>query len=287
MPPTTVAPTDPPPPPLGAVSTPFRAVGKKSGSDTTRIQQRLLDLGFWVAGADGQYGHTTQQGVLAFQKYYGLKRTGSVDTATAEKLASVTKRAQARSGGGTLIEIDKDRQVLFIVRNGQTLAVLNTATGNGQYYLEQNQKDPTKYESGRAVTPSGRFKIYRQRPEGWWKGDLGKIYRPKYFNGGIAVHGMSNIPAYPASHGCVRLSTSAMDMVWDLGFIGKGTAVWVYGDDVPAKNEPPKLPPKPTTPPNTTTTSTSNSTSTSTSTSSSTSTSTSTTSTSMPAPSSS
>jgi hypothetical protein len=31
------------------------------------------------------------------------------------------------------------------------------------------------------------------------------MYNPVYFNYGIAVHGMTNVPVYPASHGCVRM----------------------------------------------------------------------------------
>ena len=31
------------------------------------------------------------------------------------------------------------------------------------------------------------------------------MFNPVYFNYGIAVHGMTNVPVYPASHGCVRI----------------------------------------------------------------------------------
>jgi N-acetylmuramoyl-L-alanine amidase len=31
------------------------------------------------------------------------------------------------------------------------------------------------------------------------------MYRPNYFYGGYAVPGMTSVPAYPASHGCVRM----------------------------------------------------------------------------------
>ena len=47
--------------------------------------------------------------------------------------------------------------------------------------IAANKNDPTKIESGDAVTPEGLFRTTRERPEGWWEGDLGKIYRPKYF----------------------------------------------------------------------------------------------------------
>ena len=219
------------------------AVGSRDGEETARVQQRLLEAGFWLVAVDGEYGHTTKQAVMAFQKYYGLKATGKVDDNTALALTQVSTWPQARSTDqGTIVEVDKDRQVLMIVVNGRVLWVLNTSTGSGQWYLEQNQKDLTKWELGRSITDSGRFKINRERSNGWWAGDLGEIYRPKYFNGGIAIHGSRSIPNYPASHGCVRVSTAAMDMIWATGILPKGTPVWVYGNDLEAENEKPEMP---------------------------------------------
>ena len=72
----------------------------------------------------------------------------------------------------------------------------------------------------------------RQREEGWWEG-LGKIYRPKHFVGGVAVHGSNSVPAHPASHGCVRVTTPAMDFIWEANLIPLRTPVWVHGADAP------------------------------------------------------
>jgi lipoprotein-anchoring transpeptidase ErfK/SrfK len=54
------------------------------------------------------------------------------------------------------------------------------------------------------------------------------MYRPKYFTGGIAVHGSPSIPPVPASHGCVRVSNSAIDWLWDSWGLPIGTTVMVY-----------------------------------------------------------
>ena len=222
---------------------PLVAVGQKDGFETARIQERLLELGFWLMLVDGDYGTTTKQAVMAFQKYMGLEATASVDQATADALTLSTTRAVGQSNEpGTLVEVDKDKQVLFIMNAGKLLWALNISTGSGQYFLEMNQKDLVTWETGRSLTPSGRYKINREKSEGWWDGDLGQIYRPKYFNGGIAIHGSKKIPNYPASHGCVRVSTSAMDMIWASGFIPKKTPVWVYGNDIEAEGEPPVIP---------------------------------------------
>lgn len=240
LPPTTT--TEVPP-----LEKPLIALGTRSGNETKRLQARLLELGFWLKKDSGRYELTTRQAVMAFQKYNGLKRTGKVDATTAKLLSETTERVHAQTTKGNIIEVDKDRQVLFVVKGGETLFVLNTSTGNGQYFLETNQKTDGKYEAGRAITPSGKFKIHSQRSEGWWKGDLGRIYRPKYFNGGRAIHGMTNVPGRPASHGCVRVSLPAMDMLWTLDWVKWGLKVWVYGEDVPARNKPIPIPPSTTT----------------------------------------
>lgn len=230
------------------MATPLVAVGSRDGVETARVQERLLQAGYWLMAVDGDYGLTTKQAVMAFQKYNGLKASGSVDEATALALTTVAERPVSRSErdgdvrSGSMVEVDKDRQVLMILVNGRVEWVLNTSTGNGQWYLEQNQKDPTKWEIGQSITDSGRFKVNRERSEGWWAGDLGEIYRPKYFNGGIAVHGSRSIPNYPASHGCVRVSVPAMDMIWASGLVPKNTPVWVYGADPETENEKPEMP---------------------------------------------
>ncbi len=234
---------------------PLVAVGRNDGLETARIQERLLELGFWLMLVDGDFGGTTKQAVMAFQKYVGLEATASVDQATADALTLATTRAVGQSNeAGTLVEIDKDKQVLFIMNSGKLLWALNISTGSGQYFLEMNQKDSVTWETGRSVTPSGRYKINREKADGWWDGDLGRIYRPKYFNGGIAVHGSMKIPNYPASHGCVRVSTQAMDMIWASGLLPKKTPVWVYGNDIEAIGEPPVVPTTTTTTTSTTTT---------------------------------
>ena len=71
-------------PPLGrdtlevaALDAPLPPIGTASGPDAARLQQRLLDLGYWVQATDGEYGLTTSQAVMAFQKYEGLQPTGS------------------------------------------------------------------------------------------------------------------------------------------------------------------------------------------------------------------
>ena len=47
-----------------------------------RIQEAeilLSNLGYWITRADGKSDDSTRQGIIAFQKVHGLKRTGVLD----------------------------------------------------------------------------------------------------------------------------------------------------------------------------------------------------------------
>ena len=57
---------------------------------------------------------------------------------------------------------------------------------------------------------------------------LGMLWRPIYFTGsGYAVHGSTSVPPWPASHGCVRVSNAAIDMVWAQDLMPIGSTIKV------------------------------------------------------------
>jgi peptidoglycan hydrolase-like protein with peptidoglycan-binding domain len=191
----------------------------EGGPALLALQQRLVDLGYWIGSADGNYGQLTRQAVMAFQKAEGLSRDGVAGPITQGRLAGAQR--QASRAGGTGLEIDLERQILMIVQGGQVQWVLNTSTGNNETYTSSTGG------SAVAATPPGSYTI-RREIDGVREAPLGTLYRPKYFNGGIAIHGSGSIPAHPASHGCARVTNSAMDMLWSSGVATIGTPVTVY-----------------------------------------------------------
>lgn len=190
------------------------------GDEITLLQGRLNDLGFWLGSPDGAYGQLTRQAVMAFQKAEGLGRDGVAGPATLAAL-QVAGRPTPREPAGSHVEIDLDRQIILVVQDGQVRWALNTSTGSGEAYAAPSGG------SAVATTPRGTFTIEREI-DGLRRAPLGTLYRPKYFHGGIAIHGAGQIPAHPASHGCARVTNSAMDLLWSSGVTAIGTTVLVY-----------------------------------------------------------
>ena len=207
---------------------PIQAIGMESGGATAVVQMRLSSLGFWVKDVTGENDMTTRQAVMAFQKYRGLKATGSVDEETAHALSEQQEPAVGRATEGDVVEVDLERQLAFVIQDGVTTLTLNVSTGHGEKYETRSPKNPNIVFRDIAITPKGRFRVWRARPDGWWNGDYGAIYRPIYFTGGIAFHGSAVIPAYPASHGCVRVSVDAMDKLWEMNVLPLHARVHVY-----------------------------------------------------------
>ncbi len=190
-----------------------------SGPAVTAIQQMLVARGFWVP-VTGVFDNDTQQAVWAFQKYWNFARTGVI-TAADYRALKASPHVQARSTSGTLVEIDKTRQVLFLIQNGVTVWAFNTSTGSGNAFTEGGT---TRI----ATTPVGVFHIIRQ-VDGLDVGPLGALWRPKYFTpDGVAIHGNTSVPPYPASHGCARVSNDAIDYLWATNALPIGLEVWVY-----------------------------------------------------------
>jgi lipoprotein-anchoring transpeptidase ErfK/SrfK len=214
------APASPKPTPTKPPAPKKLRVGAK-GAAVVALQTRLTQLGYWNGKADGHFGGTTQQAVFALQKAAGIGRDGTVGPQTRKALdAGVRPKARSKTGTGYLVEINLKKQLLMFVKNGAVIATLNTSTGSNMHYTYQG-------DTYLADTPTGHFKVGRQI-DGMRHGPLGDLYRPKYFNGGIAVHGSPSIPPYPASHGCARLSNSAINWIWSTDKIPLKTKVWVY-----------------------------------------------------------
>lgn len=224
--PTTTTSTTTPGPPLllPGTLTPISSTATvrpgDEGDEVAAIQQRLTALGYRPGPVDGVYSNSTASAVMAFQKSEGIGRDGTTGPDTLAQMFSPTG-AGARDYGRAHIEIDLDRQIMFAVAGDGSAAIINVSTGTGERYRDNGV-------SGVAITPTGGFVVER-RIEGFHHAPLGTLYRPLFFYQGWAVHGSSNVPGYPASHGCVRTSNIDQDYLWDL--YPNGSEVVIYSGD--------------------------------------------------------
>ena len=189
------------------------------GSAVVALQQRLAALHYFdMRTADGVFGPNTYHAVIAFQKVQRLARDGVVGPVTWAKLAKPYVPGPRYRLATASLEVNLARQVLYYVRNGAIQRIVDVSTGSGAWYYSQGRW-------ARAITPTGRFHLY-WRYNGWQAGPLGSMYRPNYFYAGYAVHGMTSVPAFPASHGCVRMTVPTMDRMWSSLWIGMPVAIY-------------------------------------------------------------
>jgi lipoprotein-anchoring transpeptidase ErfK/SrfK len=184
-------------------------------------QQRLFDLGYWVGQSDGKWGEASRQGLIAFQKVEARPITGKLTISELQALRTAS-RPSPRDASYAHIEVDLTRQVLFMIETGGTVTrILPVSTGSGKPYTLDDYTQP-------AVTPTGRFRVYRKLP-GWKKSPLGLLYYPSYIVGGIAIHGNPAVPTQPQSHGCIRIPMFAAEEFSEMTPLG--TEVIVFNDN--------------------------------------------------------
>jgi peptidoglycan hydrolase-like protein with peptidoglycan-binding domain len=188
-------------------ATPTLRLGSK-GAAVLRLQRRLATLGYDVGKANSVFGNDTLHGVRAFQKVQRLAINGVVNKATWTRLASPVVPRARYSGSAAAVEVDLTKRVLYLTRGGAVTAIFDISPGKPS-----------------TPTVTGRFAIYR-RVNRWDYGPLGGLYRPNYFYHGFALHGSLSVPTYAASHGCVRLTTAAMDRLWRRLTIGEKVSVY-------------------------------------------------------------
>lgn len=170
------------------------------------VQQLLAGLGFMAAtGVTGAPGDETSVAVLAFQKWSGLPRTGALDARTTVAIENAARPQPVLRRPGKRVEILLGRQVALAIVDNRVQRVFHISSG----------------AYGR--TPSGRFRVYRKERMSWSVPFSTWMPFASYFVGGIAFHAYPSVPAYPASHGCVRMMARDAPLMY--AFATYGTPV--------------------------------------------------------------
>jgi N-acetylmuramoyl-L-alanine amidase len=185
-------------------------------AQTREAERRLSELGYWTGPVDGRFDAATRSALIAFQKWERRAVTGRLTIEELEAMrAAVTP--VPRDGHYEHVEVDIDRQVLLIVDEKERVRVLPVSTGTDKPFVYDGQ-------TSIAYTPRGRFVVYEKGVG--WEDNLPGMYYANYISGGIAIHGSHNVPARPASHGCIRIPLFAAREL--SGQMKLGTIVLVY-----------------------------------------------------------
>jgi hypothetical protein len=171
------------------------------GADVTGLMKRLRQLGFLTPRDGNRFTFASGEVALAFHKAYGMERTyvwGQRDWQRLSRLKHGPKPRIRTSRDH--VEVDKQRQIMMVVSGGKPISIIHVSTG------------------ATGNTPVGRFRIYQR----------GGSYLLNFqaFIGNYGLHGYPSVPAYPASHGCVRQPNWASRFTWDHTRIG--TPVYIY-----------------------------------------------------------
>jgi hypothetical protein len=179
-------------------------------ADPRGVQKRLVSLGYLPAHAvTGSWTARTSQAVLAFQAWQRLTRDGIVGPETLAGLENAGRPKSERKLAGRHVEVYRERGVTLLVENGNVVRVLHSSSGKQRY-----------------ETPAGTYTIFRKERNSWSVPYQVWLPYASYFNGGIAFHAYSDVPAHPASHGCVRLHVAEAPFAYT--FMAMGTSVAVY-----------------------------------------------------------
>jgi hypothetical protein len=148
------------------------------------LQRGLAKLRYAVPRND-RYDAATGRAVMAFRKVNGMARRYDADRRVVTKVLAGKGAFKPRHpNAGRHVEADISRQVLALVDGGRVVATYHTSTGA-------------------PATPTiiGSFRVYRKDVG---TNALGMVHS-SYFIRGYAIHGYVDVPAFNASHGCLRV----------------------------------------------------------------------------------
>lgn len=167
------------------------------GPAVRAIQLALNRAGYPAGSPDGHFGPSTLEAVWAFEKQAGLARDGVVDQREYRQILAAHRPSPPLPGYVNYVYVSLHKQVLYEVHSGKLAHLYPVSTGGGYWYTSEGV-------TSQAITPVGTFRIGRKFV-GWRQVPLGFMYYPSYFFGGFAIHGDTDVPPVPVSHGCVRI----------------------------------------------------------------------------------
>ena len=169
------------------------------GSAVRTLQRRLAALKYYPGAIDGNFSTNTLEAVWAFQEVQRLPGEDFVSSAMQRALNHPrTPRVLDAAAGPNRIEVNIGIEVLVLYKHNQIQLISHVSSGGGYHYCSAGG-------CGVAITPTGNFRTLSFFP-GWIAVPLGFMYNSVFFIGtAFAIHGDTDVPLAPVSHGCVRI----------------------------------------------------------------------------------
>jgi hypothetical protein len=182
-------------------------VGYGTKGATVRLLQSRLSALHYAVPRSGVFDDGTARAVLAYRKVSGLARTPEVGRKVFDRLLRGKGTFHVRyPSHGRHVEASLSKQVLAEIEPGGKVRRIYPIS------------------SGKPSTPTvlGSFHFYSKSPGTNAKG----MFMSNYFIRGYAVHGYPDVPAYAASHGCLRIPNPDAVAVYNWIRIGDGIDVY-------------------------------------------------------------
>ena len=169
------------------------------------LQKGLHALRYAVPRHD-RYDDATGRAVMAYRKVNGMARRYDADERVIRRVLAGKGAVEVRHpDAGHHVEADLSLQVLALIDGGKVVETYHTS-------------------SGAPATPTviGTFRVYMKTPGTNAKG----MVHSSYFIRGYAIHGYFDVPAFNASHGCLRVP---IPDAWHIfNWLNMGDRVIVY-----------------------------------------------------------
>jgi len=213
------------------------------------LQLLLRERMLFRSEVTGVYDEATRYAVFTFHKITGPAHTDP-RTARAEWIdnpppdnwiaddwemlrAFVPLPPTLREDQPDRVEVDIGHQVLYLIEGGRVAAIIPVSTGAGRGTVGCRVEG-----CGASVTPrtakleeGSTFYGQHSYGRGWsprpadWSIYKAIFYRGQYGEWNYAIHGYRQVPNYPASHGCIRVTP------WDMDFLRPWAPEGGYDED--------------------------------------------------------
>lgn len=161
------------------------ALGFGSDGPLARLFNRKLRAIAYPAPKSGTFNTHTADAVMAYRKVNDLGRSFSVNADIVRRVLNGFGEYEVRHPNlGHHVEADISQQTLALVDGDKVVNVFHTSTG-----------------APATPTIRGTYRFYSQTIGTNSKG----MVHSSYFIRGYAIHGYRSVPAYNASHGCLRV----------------------------------------------------------------------------------